>query len=207
MYKEILILAGYALLGAGIKYIDQAYDLGIFSKRTANIIAIFSGLLMGSLIISDTTSATIFLGMFIALAVTHKIDNIAFYIGTAIILLMPFLFYNIMKIEWLPFGIIIFSGISDEVGNTWADKRVKIKLVKEAIGKIYPRGKFQYRLAERFFMHRFAMKVAILFLAVLGLFSYLYFFAFLLFDLMYLLVEKYSFSIKIYNINKPMVGR
>lgn len=207
MYKEILILAGYALLGAGIKYIDQAYDLGIFSKRTANIIAIFSGLLMGSLIISDTTSATIFLGMFIALAVTHKIDNIAFYIGTAIILLMPFLFYNIMKIEWLPFGIIIFSGISDEVGNTWADKRVKIKLVKEAIGKIYPMGKFQYRLAERFFMHRFAMKVAILFLAVLGLFSYLYFFAFLLFDLMYLLVEKYSFSIKIYNINKPMVAR
>ncbi len=207
MYKEILILAGYALLGAGIKYIDQAYDLGIFSKRTANIIAIFSGLLMGSLIISDTTSATIFLGMFIALAVTHKIDNIAFYIGTAIILLMPFLFYNIMKIEWLPFGIIIFSGISDEVGNTWADKRVKIKFVKEAIGKIYPKDKFQYRFAERFFMHRFAMKVAILFLAVLGLFSYLYFFAFLLFDLMYLLVEKYSFSIKIYNINKPMVGR
>lgn len=198
----LIIILSYGLLGAGIKYIDQAYDIGVFNKRTANIVAIPSGILMASLIILDSPSATIFLAMFIALAITRKIDNPAFYIGSGILLLLPIILHGVMKIEWLPFGILIFSGILDEIGNDWADKRIKKKMVNYSNMK----DSLLHQIGEKFFLHRFMMKIAILFLVIFSLFHWIYFFAFLFFDIMYLLVEEYSFSIKVYSISRPIVG-
>ena len=86
--RALIIILSYGLLGAGIKYIDQAYDLGVFSKKKANLVAIPSGILMASLIISDPPSATIFFSIFVVVAVTRKIDNPAFYMGTGILLLL-----------------------------------------------------------------------------------------------------------------------
>ena len=82
---------------------------------------------MAYLIISDPPSATIFFSIFVVVAVTRKIDNPAFYMGTGILLLLPIIFHGIMKIEWIPFGILILSGIIDEIGNDWADKRKEMK--------------------------------------------------------------------------------
>ena len=197
MLEYALILLSYGLLGAGISYIDQAYDTSIFNKKTANIVAIPSGILMASLIILDPPSTTIFLAMFIALAITGKIDNPAFYIGTGILLILLMILHNSLKIEWLPFGILIFSGIIDEIGNDWADKRIKKKVAnKYDRNSLGMNNSFLHRLGEKFFLHRFMMKVAVLLLVIFSLINWIYFFAFILFDLMYLLVEQYSFSIK-----------
>jgi len=113
--NELFIASSYLLLGAGIKYIDQAYDIGVFSKHKANFVAILCGILMAYLVVTDSTSAMIFLAMVISLAITRKIDNIAFYIGTALILIIPVIFNGILKIQWFPFGILVLSGIVDEI--------------------------------------------------------------------------------------------
>lgn len=198
----LFIILSYGLLGAGIKYIDQAYDIGVFSKTKANFIAVPTAGLMAYLIIFDPPSTTIFLSILFIVAITKKIDNIAFYIGTAIILLLPIIFHDVMEIKWLPFGILIFSGILDEIGNDWADRRMKKKMVNYSNMK----DSFIHQFGEKFFLRRFMMKIAILFLVIFSLFHYTYFFAFLLFDLMYLLVEQYSFSVKVYSISKSTMG-
>ena len=61
---------------------------------------------------------------------------------------------------------------------------------------------FLNKLGERFFLNRFAMKLSILVLVVFNVFSWIYLAAFLFFDFMYIVVERYSFHIKIYSISK-----
>ena len=201
MLNELFILISYALLGAGIKYIDQAYDIDVFSKIKANFIAVPTAGLMAYLIIFDPPSTTIFFSILLIVAITKKIDNIAFYIGTGILLFLPIIFHDVLQIAWLPFGILIFSGILDEIGNDWADKRRKKKRFNN------PRNNMDNstlkNFGENFFLHRFVMKIAVLVLTLFGLFQYIYFFAFILFDIMYILVEQYSFSIKRYSLTKP----
>ena len=195
-----IIITGYAILGAGIKYIDQAYDLGVFSKTRANITAVLCGLLMAYFIVTDLPSMAIFLAMVIALAITRKIDNIAFYIGIGIVLLLPIVFNSLIKMNWLPFGVLVISGILDELGNDWADKRAKKRRINR-----YQKNASLLQFEEKFFAYRFAMKVAILILVLLNYFDWIYFAAFLFFDLMYLLVDAYSLSIKVYSINKAIM--
>jgi len=199
----LIIILSYAFIGGGLKYIDQAYDIGVFSKKKANILAIVLATLMAYLIISDPPSATIFFSIFVIVAVTRKIDNPAFYIGTGIILLLPIIFHDIMTIKWLPFGVLIFSGIIDEIGNDWADKRKKMKRLNNDNRK-NPNNSTLKKFGEKFFLHRFAMKIGVLVLTIFGFFQYLYLFAFLFFDMMYLLVEQYSLSIKVYSISRPI---
>ena len=196
----LIIILSYGLLGAGMKYADQAYDLGVFSKTKANIFAIPGAALMAYLIISDSSSATIFFSIFVVVAVTRKIDNPAFYVGTGILLLLPIIFHGIMKIEWIPFGILILSGIMDEIGNEWADKRKKMRRLSN-YNRGNPYNSTLKKFGEKFFLHRSAMKIGVLVLTIFGFFQYLYFFAFLFFDMMYLLVEQYSLSIKVYSIS------
>ncbi|MBU4201692.1 MAG: hypothetical protein L6243_04255 [Candidatus Altiarchaeales archaeon] len=196
----LLIILSYGLLGAGIKYIDQAYDIGVFDKGIANMIAIPSGILMAYLIIFDSTSAIIFLAIILALSITQKIDAPAFYIGTALVISIPVLFRDILQIEWAPFGILIFSGILDEIGNDWADKRLNKRLVNHKSMK--NNNGFLNKLGEKFFLNRFAMKLSILVLVVFSVFSWIYLAAFLFFDFMYIVVERYSFHIKIYSISR-----
>ena len=206
LVHALIIILSYGLLGAGIKYIDQAYDLGVFNKKKADLVAIPSGILMACLIISDSPSAAIFFSIFVVVAVTRKIDNPAFYIGTGILLLLPIIFHDIMTIKWLPFGVLIFSGIIDEIGNDWADKRKKMKILNNDNRK-NPNNSTLKKFGEKFFLHRFAMKISVLVLTIFGFFRYLYLFAFLFFDMMYLLVEQYSLSIKVYSISRPVVSK
>lgn len=201
--EAVLIILSYGLLGAGIKYIDQAYDIGVFDKGIANMIAIPSGVLMAYLIIFDSTSAIIFLAILLALAITQKIDTPAFYIGTALVFSLPVLFGDILSIEWAPFGILIFSGILDEVGNDWADKRLKKRLVNHR--SMNNNNGLLNKLGETFFLNRFAMKLSILVLVVFNVFSWVYLAAFLFFDFTYIMVERYSFHIKIYSISRQRV--
>jgi hypothetical protein len=201
--NALYIIAGYALLGAGIKYIDQAYDLGVFSKPKANLVAVLCGILMAYLIVTDPPSTAIFLAIVLSLAITRKIDNIAFYIGTVLVILLPVFFDGVINIPWIPFGVLVLSGITDELGNDWADKRTNKRLVDFSLGN---GTKFKHKFAEKFFLHRFSMKFAVTFLVLFSFFELTYFFAFIAFDLMYLIVEVYSFSIKVYTIDKMPAG-
>ncbi len=213
MLDPWLIILSYALLGAGIKYADQAYDIDVFNKKAAKFMAIPGGILMVTLILLDPSSATIFLAMVIGLALARKIDNIAFYVGTAILLLLPVIFNimpftingeSILQIRWLPFGILIVSCVLDELGNDWADKRIKKRLIRHTTEK--NDDKFTYNLGEKFFLNRFMMKVGIFILAFFGIFEWLYFFAFVAFDICYTLVDYYSTHAKKYSLTKKIAA-
>ena len=171
----LLVVLSFPLLGGLIKYGDQSYDSGRFSKRVSLALALPGGLLMGSLILWDRGSATIFIGMLVALLITAKSDNLAFKLGfavAAIFAVMSFLnFPN--NFDLLGVGLILLSAFADELGSDRADR--------SGSGSRFGRA-----MKERPFM-----KVAVLFLCAVGIInSFAYLFAFLAFDLAYSFVER-----------------
>ena len=159
----LLVVMSFPLLGGLIKYGDQSYDSGRFSKKVSLVLALPVGLLMGSLILWDRGSATIFIGMLVALLITAKY---------AIFAVVSFLnFPN--NFDMLGAGLIFLSAFADEVGSDRADR--------SGSGSRFGRA-----MKERPFM-----KVVVLFLCAVGIInSFAYLFAFLAFDLAYSFVER-----------------
>ena len=130
---------------------------------------------MGSLILWDKNSATIFIGMLAALLIAAKYDNPAFKLGfavTAIFALISFVnFPN--NFDLLGAGLVFLSAFADEVGSDRADRSGSRSVLWRA-------------MKERPFM-----KVAVLLLCAVGIINNLaYLFAFLAFDLAYSFVER-----------------
>ena len=171
----ILIVLAYPLLGGLIKYGDQSYDSGRFSKRISLILALPAGLIMGSLILWDKSSATIFIGMLLALLFAAKYDNLAFKLGFAVAAVFAlFSFLNFPNnFDLLGAGLILMSAFADEIGSDQADRSSSRSFV------------------WRFMKERPFMKVTVVFLCAVGIInSFAYLFAFLAFDLAYSFVER-----------------
>ncbi|MCG7844920.1 MAG: hypothetical protein MIO90_05770, partial [Methanomassiliicoccales archaeon] len=81
LHHQLLIPFAFVTLGMAIKYGDQVFDLNIGNKRRAILLSVPVGVLMGVLIFLDEGSATIFIGLLLALLVASKYDNIAFQLG------------------------------------------------------------------------------------------------------------------------------
>jgi hypothetical protein len=171
----LLVVLAFPLLGGLIKYGDQSYDSGRFSKRISLVLALPGGVLMGSLILWDRGSATIFIGMLVALLIAAKYDNLAFKLGfavAAVFALLSFVNYP-NNFDMLGAGLIFLSAFADEVGSDRADKAGSRSVLGRA-------------MKERPFM-----KMAVLFLCAVGIInSFAYLFAFLAFDLAYSFVER-----------------
>jgi len=210
-WKGLLLVLSYGFIGGGLKYIDQVYDIGVFSRKFAIILSPILGLLMGYLIAIDSSSTVILIAIIIGVAIAGKLDNWPFR-TVALLSFGVAVFLSITKIipgysfelKLVPLFALVLAGVIDEFGNDWADKKVKMRLVAEARG--HKSGeRFSQRLLEEFFLKRFFMKIIVLFLCILNYFSYVYFFAFFSFDILYILVERYSFAKKSYNISRiPM---
>jgi hypothetical protein len=173
--KLLLVAISFTLLGGLIKYGDQSYDSGRFSKRVSLVLAVPGGLLMGSLILWDKGSATIFIGMLGALLITAKYDNLAFKLGfavSAIFALISFMSFP-NNVDLIGAGLIFLSAFADEVGSDRADRSGSNSLLGRA-------------LKERPFM-----KIAVLIVCAVGIInSFAYLFAFLAFDMAYSFVER-----------------
>lgn len=174
LLETILLLVSYSLLGASIKYIDQAYDENHYNKKVGIVLAILSGILIGYLVGTDMNSAVILIAVVIGVAATKKIDNQAFSIGTLLILISLSVYgatIGFLKIDIGALVLLTITAIVDEVGNDAYDN----KKIKGLIGK--------------FFEQRCAMKLGILLLVIAGKIPLIYLFAFLLFDISYTLVD------------------
>ncbi len=186
MLEYSIILGGYAFLGAGVKYIDEAYDENRFNKKIANAVAVFCILVMGYLMINDAPSMMIFMGMIIGLIFAKKIDNPTFKVSVMSLLPLPLIFTSSLSIEIiLPLTVLILTGLIDEKGNDLADR-------KRLNGFI-----------RKFFDLRCMMKVGVLGLCVFGIFSFIYLIAFMLFDIMYYVVKVYPSNFVLMKIS-PM---
>ena len=146
---EILIVTAFAIIGAGLKYIDDAFDEDTFSKKKAIAIAPLIALIWITLSIYDPTSATILFSILLAVLLSGKIDNLIFGVCTLILLSVLFL-TQMSAILWIPLFILTLAGIIDEKGNDYVDIHGT------------------YKLVELFFSYRFCMKSAMLSLCILS---------------------------------------
>jgi len=194
---------GYALVGGLIKYIDQAYDIDIFNKKLATLLAIPTAILMGLLMAFNDSSATIFFAIVLGVALTKKIDNLAFQIGLFFLIMVPIFFGDYVKVQWLPFALLLMAGLADEYTSDWSDEKIKKRVYGEALGK-KTQTQTQQKILETIFQHRIIMKLVVLTLVIARIFQPIYIIAFLAFDLSYKAVEIYSIQLKKYSINRQL---
>lgn len=177
LHHQLLIPFAFVTLGMAIKYGDQVFDLNIGSKRKAILLSIPIGLLMGALIFLDEGSATIFIGLLLALLIASKYDNLAFKLGFVVagsIAVLAVLNGN-------PFHMI---GALAVMAAAFVDEVLSDR------GDGMDGGTISLVLKERP-----VLKVAVLVLCLVGaLPTLLYFIAFLGFDTGYSFVEQISLS-------------
>ena len=170
----------FALLGAGIKFIDAAYDEKTFSKKHALIVAPVLGILWSYTMLINPVAATILLAIIIGVFFKGKIDNIAHMAGLIVILGVTI--FAGVQILWAPLVIFGISALIDEVGNDFVDKRKNLQYSK----------KLRHKFITKFFGHRWMLKVSILGCAMIGMVPLIFFLAMVFFDYSYIMVSYIS---------------
>lgn len=176
----MFFLIAYSLLGAGIKYVDDAFDRKTFSKAIAiGIMPLLVAIGVYSMVI-DVFSATILLAILGGVLLKFKVDNIAFIFGFIITIVLSIALG--VQFLLLPLIMLIGAAILDEVGNDYIDS------IREKLDMKNPLHVF----AKYFLGHRWIMKTAILSLALINILPLFFFFAMILFDYSYLAIDAYS---------------
>ncbi len=184
--QVIFYIFSFAIFGGGVKFIDDAFDEKTFSKNISLLLAPLLGIFWAYTMSLSAPAATILAAIVLGVLIKGKIDNIAHKIGVICILTIVF-FSGYFNFLIIPLIVITFFGVVDEVGNDWVDEN-------NIYAKFLPTSKF----VHLFFEYRFAMKLAVLFFAIIGDYSLIYFFAFLAFDVAYAFVKQVSAGI-LYN--------
>jgi len=163
LISQIAIILAFAIIGAGLKYIDDAFDEDRYSKKKAIVIAPIIVLIWICLSLFDSISATILFSILFAVLLTGKIDNLIFKVSTIALISILFL-TQMLNLLWIPLVVLILMGVADEKGNDYVDNHATLTLV------------------EFFFSYRFCMKMGLLSLCILTLLPWLYLLAFLAHD-------------------------
>ncbi|MFZ0442455.1 MAG: hypothetical protein WAL81_07465 [Methanobacterium sp.] len=142
----------YALSGLFMKLSDDAYD-----KKKNIVLAILAGILCGSFIgylaVTSADAACIFIAILIGTILSLKVDSLN-HIAALILFVLIVIYIGIPTIGILTLFICSIAAFLDEVGND-------NKLIKN-------------RKLKMFFEYRFALKVAVLLFAILGIFQSTY---------------------------------
>jgi hypothetical protein len=162
MNSTIIVLA-FAFIGAGLKYIDDAFDEDAFSKKKALAIAPLIVLAWICLSLFDSVSATILFSILLAVLFTGKIDNLIFKV-CAIVLVLVLVLTHALNLLWAPLIFLTLMGIADEKGNDYTDTHSTFTLV------------------TFFFSYRFSLKGGLLVLCTLSVIPWLYLLALLAHD-------------------------
>jgi hypothetical protein len=173
----IILIVTFAFLGYAIKYIDQAYDEHEFSIRSANLVAITAGVLMGTLMAFDSPFSTaFFVAMIISLVLAKKIDNVAFAAGSAIafVIMGVFMYTLDTNVTFLiiPIALFLFAGFVDEVVDGFAHK--------------HQLGNF----TEKFCHYRPFSDFALFGMIAFGMFDWVYILPYFSFTISYMLVGR-----------------
>lgn len=177
-----LFLISFGILGAGIKYIDAAYDEKTFNKKIALCVAPFLGFLWAYTMIINPVAATILLSVVIGVLFKGKIDNFAHLAGLVVILAI--IFFAGVQLLIIPLIILGLAALLDEFGNDFIDKK------RDKMNA----NKLTHKFVVSFFDQRWVLKVAILGLCIAGIVSILFFLAMIVFDYSYVSVRIYSQS-------------
>jgi hypothetical protein len=172
-----IIVPLYAFLGFSIKFIDQAYDEEMYSVKTANLLAVISGVVMGTLMVFDSPFSTaFFLAMIVSLILARKIDNVAFAAGTgtALITLGILFFRENVVFLWGVVAIFLVAGFIDEIMDEVAHR---VKTVKPM---------------DWFLHYRPFSDIAIIMLVVVSTFSWEYLVPYFAFTVGYIAMQRFT---------------
>ena len=165
---NISLALSYFFSGFFMKLSDDEYDEKS-NKAIAILLGIVCGLFTAYACSIDLDPACIFLAILIGNILAFKVDGIH-HIATMASFIIAFLFLGLQSFTYLSIITIIIcmiGAIIDEIGN---DNE-----------KIYSKSKF----LEYFFDYRFALKVVILLLVLIGLLNIWSFIYFLCFEIAY----------------------
>ena len=165
---NISLALSYFFSGFFMKLSDDEYDEKS-NKAMAIILGIFCGLFTAYACSIDLDATCIFIAILVGNILALKVDGIH-HIATMASFIIAFLFLGLQSFTYLSIITIIIcmiGAIIDEIGN---DNE-----------KIYSKSKF----LEYFFDYRFALKVVILLLVLIGLLNIWSFIYFLCFEIAY----------------------
>jgi len=177
------------VLGAGIKYVDAAFDEEVFNKNKAVIIAPFIGVLWAFTMILHPMVATILLAVILGVLIKGKIDNVAHAIGLGSIIIFYVILWYLFDgviIYFMPLFFLAAAGVLDEIGND----------VISYNSEFSHNHSFGFQFFKYFFGRRHFMKVALIYLFIVAGFPLYFFVAFLFFDEAYMMIALYSQSKK-----------
>ena len=174
-------LASYPILGAGLKYIDEAFDEHRFNIKIAYILAPILGVLWAYSMIINSVSATILLAILLGVILKGKIDNYAYLAGLGII--FGIVLIAGVQLLIMPLIILTLATLFDEVGNDYIEK----------VGFLNSNS-YSRKFIGYFFDQRWLTKVAVLAIALVGVIPLYFFVAMLFFDGAYLMVRGLSNS-------------
>ena len=177
MIETLQLITLYAFLGGAIKFIDQAYDEKYFSIRSANVVAVLAGVVMGYLMATDSPFSTAFFAaMLISLVLARKIDNFAFAAGTILAVASLAAFYPTSQVSWMIVPVILFlvAGFVDEIADSMVHKHNLEGVV------------------QMFFNYRPFSDFALVVMVAAGIFPWIYLLPYFAFTFSYMFVERYS---------------
>ncbi len=172
----IYFIISFILFGVGVKLIDDIFDKKISKEWVAIVLAPLVGILWAISMASSPAAASILAAILIAAVLKGKINNIGHQIGLLTILVILF-FSEFVQFLWIPLIVISLAAISDEIGHDFVEKNKKIN-----------------KVANYFFQYRFAMKLAVFLFALFNYFGWIFFFAFMAFDIAYVAIEKFEIA-------------
>jgi len=173
-------LLAYPILGAGIKYIDEAFDEQRYNKKIAIALAPILGVLWAYTMIVDGVSATILLAVLCGVLFKGKIDNYGHFAGLLVIIVIIVLAG--VELMLIPLLFLAPFALLDEVGNDVIDYNKKY----------FQQNKFFHKFVRYFFDQRWLLKLSILGFVIFGIVPYYFFIAMILFDGAYLLMRWYG---------------
>jgi hypothetical protein len=176
-------LASFAV-GLGVKYIDAAYDDGVFSRKLTSLTGVVLGALVALVMVVDHSTFLMFGAIILGVFFAGKLDILPFRLLAAVAILISLVatekpwFHGFVDCV-IAFGICLWT-IADEWGNDRSDQT----LLQGAVGT--------------FFRFRGVLKVGVLLLTILRLVPVSSAMNFAAFDLGYLVVGLWTdYRIKI----------
>jgi hypothetical protein len=176
------LIASYFVLGAGIKYVDDAFDERVFNKKRAVFFSPVLGILWAYSMVVSPESATLLGAILVSVIIKLKIDNIGHQIGalSIIAVLGGLYFLGLVQFLWLPLIIVSIIAIIDEINRDYLRKH-------------YVKSNALFR----FLRGRYLADISVFFLALFNFIPFVYFIAFYFFGIGYDVVTKRGAQLKV----------